>query len=235
MKPVLRFLDDCLSVVYPRLCVACQEEQPPVKEIVCTRCHYHLPATNLHLDKENSFTERFWGRIPIRTGAAIFQFSKDSKVQKMLHNFKYKGNRNIGLKLGQQYGQQLHEIAHFEDVDCIVPVPLHWKKLRTRGFNQSEVFAKALAGEMKASCISNALTRVINSASLAQSGQSRSERLEQIKNAFVRNTKVDLSKYKHILLVDDVLTTGATLEACASQLRELGLPISMATIAMAAQ
>lgn len=207
-----------------------------MKEIICTQCHYHLPETNLHLEKENPFTQRFWGRIPIHTGSAIFQFSKNSKVQKMLHNFKYNGRRNIGVQLGYQYGRQLKEVKHFEDVDCIVPVPLHRKKQLSRGFNQSEIFARALAEEMNADCIGNGLNRVVNSASLAKTASNRSERLDIVKDAFQLNIDVwQRRQFKHILLVDDVMTTGATLEACALQLEALGLPISMATIAMTEQ
>ena len=234
MKSVLRFLDDCTSLVYPRLCLACLKKQPASKkEVICTHCNYYLPKTHFHLDKENNFTERFWGRIQLHTGAAIFQFSKGSGVQKMLHNLKYKGQKELGIQLGKQYGKELKKIEHFKDVDCIVPVPLHPSKRYERGYNQSEIFADGLSEEMKKECIAHGLARTIHSKALAK--QSRADRLLHITNAF-RLQQPERLRGKHILLVDDVLTTGATLEACATKLLQLNnVRVSMATIAITGQ
>lgn len=234
MNSIIQLLDDCLSLVYPRLCLACHFEQPIHQELICTQCHYNLPKTQQYLDQENRFTQRFWGRVAINTGAAIFQFSQDSGVQRMLHNLKYKGRKDIGVRLGEEYGRKLKKMSHFQDVDYIIPVPLHPRKLRERGYNQSAAFAEGLSETMGKPFLMNGLRRIVYNKSLARSGVSRAERFQTIATAF-QVKRIEKLRDAHVLLVDDVLTTGATLEACAIQLLEnvTDIKVSMATIAMA--
>lgn len=225
------YLNDLVSLLYPNLCMACSENLPSRGEIICLRCQYKLPKTNFHLEKDNPFTERFWGRLSLENGASLYHFVKGGRVQELLHRLKYLGKHEIGLRLGQWYGHQLRESPLYKDIDLIVPVPLHPRKERLRGYNQSAMFAKGLSESMGKPWSKNALLR--NTFTETQTHKSRAERLENVLEVFeVANTKALESK--HILLVDDVMTTGATLEACGSKI--LGVPgtkLSMVTIAIA--
>jgi len=231
MRKLLRPIEDLLCLFFPHLCLACERNAPPYHEYICTPCRATLPEANIHFDKENPFTERFWGRADIHSAAALYLFTKGSRVQNLIHHLKYDGKKEIGFLLGRQFGSQLKRSPLFAGVDVIVPVPLHPRKRRIRGYNQSEEFANGMSESMGKPCLSNGLKRIVHAES--QTKKSREERVAKFKTEFVVNQPVAL-KGKHILLVDDVLTTGATLEVCASQL--LGLPgtqVSLATMAMA--
>lgn len=219
-----------ISLFYPHLCLACVEEQPPTGEIICLQCQYQLPKTNYHLERENPFTERFWGRIPLQSGAALYHFLKGGRTQQLLHQLKYGGKQEIGRIVGEWYGHELQKISWFQAIDVIVPVPLHPTKKRIRGYNQTDSFAEALSRILGKSWLPNGLRRVVHTQS--QTTKSRIERFQNVIQAFEVN-QPEILTGKHVLLVDDVLTTGATLEACATKI--LALPstkVSMVTIAM---
>lgn len=172
-----------------------------------------------------------WGRAEIQTAAALFLFTKGSRVQHLIHHLKYDGKKEIGVSLGRKFGFQLKRSPLFSQIDLIVPVPLHPRKQKIRGYNQSELFAAGLSESMGIPYLKDGLKRVVHSES--QTKKSREERVTKIKEVFAVN-KRDLLSEKHILLVDDVMTTGATLEVCATLL--LGIPgtkVSLATIAIA--
>ncbi len=229
--PLVRYLDDLVSLFYPRLCLACSKNLPPKELAICLPCQYHLPKTNYHLEAENPFTERFDGRIPIRTGAALYHFIKKGKVQQLIHHLKYKQQKNIGLKLGTLYGHHLKKSEIFQTAQLIVPVPLHPRKEKIRGYNQSDLFAQGLSESMQIPWAKNALQRT--SMSDSQTKKTRLERLANVRTAFSVNHPDQLMA-KHVLLVDDVLTTGATLEACGEKILEIkGCSLSLATIAIA--
>jgi ComF family protein len=231
MRNLLHAIEDFFSLFYPHLCLACEKNAPPYGEYLCTECRATLPETRFHLNKENPFTERFWGRAHLQSGAAMYLFTKGSRVQNLLHQLKYKGKKEIGLMLGRQFGASLKRSPHFAGVEVIVPVPLHPRKLKIRGYNQSEYFAQGLSESMNIPCFKNGLKRIVHADSQTQ--KNREERLHNIKEAFVVNMPKHLEG-KHILLVDDVLTTGATLEVCANELLKLkNAKLSMATIAIA--
>ena len=227
----LGFIEDFVALFYPRLCLACSQNTPPKNDFICLLCQYKLPKTNYHLEKENKFTERFWGRLELQTGAALYHFSKGGRTQQLIHNLKYQNKRELGVKLGELYGELLAQTPWFQSVDLIVPVPLHPKKLHKRGYNQSDQFAMGLSTSLQKPWSGKVLLR--KSYTESQTHKSRFERLQNVFNAFALS-KANLITGKHILLVDDVLTTGATLEACGLQI--LSAPntrLSMATIAIA--
>jgi ComF family protein len=230
MRKLLHLLDDFLGLFYPYLCLACQENAPPYGEDICTACRATMPETDFHLRKENPFTDRFWGRLPLEAGAAMYLFSKESRVQHLIHQLKYNGKGEIGEILGRQYGYSLKNSRLFAGVDLVVPVPLHPRKKRIRRYNQSALFAQGLSESMGVPLLENGLERLVHSES--QTKKSRLKRFENVKEVFAVGKPARLTG-KHILLVDDVLTTGSTLEACSQKILELpGTKVSLATIAI---
>ena len=183
------------------------------------------------MQKENAFTERFWGRISLHTGTSLYYFSKGGRTQKLIHHLKYHNKQNIGVKLGNLLGGFLSEAPLYQDVDLIIPVPLHAKRERFRGYNQSDLFAKGLSEAMQIQWQKNILVR--NQMTDTQTKKSRIDRFKNVENAF-SVVQPQAIQNKHILIVDDVLTTGATLEACANQILKIpGTTVSLATIAFA--
>lgn len=216
---------------YPRLCLACERKDVPPKQILCISCEAKLPRTNFHLYKENEFTQRFWGRLPLEYACALYFFEKESRAQNLIHNLKYKGKQKVGIMLGQVFGKLLKDTPSYQDIDLIIPIPLHRKKERQRGFNQSAVFAQGISEEMEIPWQRDILIKTKNTSS--QTKKSRKERFENVVEAFHVLSPKKLEG-KHILLVDDVLTTGATLEAGAVKVLEVpDTKVSLATIAFA--
>ena len=231
MNTLLRYLDNMYCLFYPRLCLACERKDIPPKQILCISCEAKLPRTNFHLFQENEFTQRFWGRISLEAASALYFFEKESKAQTLIHNLKYKGKQKVGVMLGQVLGDLLKDSPHYQDIDVIIPIPLHRKKERQRGFNQSDVFAQGLSDSMGIPWQRDVLIRTTYTSS--QTKKSRKERFENVVQAF-HVLQPEKIKGKHILLVDDVFTTGATLEAGAVKILEVpDTKISLATIAFA--
>ncbi len=231
LHELLHPMQDLLSLMYPNLCAACSEQVPPRQEVICLRCQYKLPRTNFHQEKDNPFTERFWGRVPLESGAALYHFVKGGRVQDLIHRLKYEGRRDIGTQLGKLYGTQLRESPWFKGVELIVPVPLHPAKEHRRGYNQSALIAAGLSETMGVPWLRQGLIRAAFTET--QTRKSRTERIANVARVFQIGNAAKL-RGKHILLVDDVMTTGATLEACAEAILELpGTRLSMATLAIA--
>ncbi|MEQ1747336.1 MAG: phosphoribosyltransferase family protein [Saprospiraceae bacterium] len=181
--------------------------------------------------RENSFSERFWGRLPIETGTAMYFFNRKSPIQKALHRLKYQNQPDIGVRIGWLLGNQLRQSPLYRDLDGIVPVPLHPQKEHLRGYNQSEKLAEGIAETLNVPVLKGVLVRV--SISESQTRKKRMARFENVDEVFAVR-RPDRAKGKHLLLVDDVLTTGATLEACGKQLLNVpNVRLSMATIAIA--
>lgn len=219
------------DLFFPHLCLACGVHQLQGNAILCFSCKRKLPKTEMHTMQENRFTDRFFGRIYLQAGAAIYHFKEGNQVQALIHQLKYKGKASVGERLGEDYGKLLANNPLFSTVDIIVPVPLHPTKERKRGYNQSDYFAKGLAKTMQKPWLKKGLIRTKYGKSQTQ--KNRLERYENVLQSFKIGQFAAL-KDKHILLVDDVLTTGATLEACATKI--LAIPntkISMVTIAIA--
>ena len=221
-----------LHLFYPELCVACGNGLISGETYICLDCKLNLPRTGFHKYSGNPADQIFWGRFPLQRASSYLYFEKAAGVQKILHNIKYQGGKQLAKTVGQWYGTELKTIENYKDINFIIPVPLHKSKIISRGYNQSEWFAIGLSETMKIPFQNNNLLRIHKSET--QTRKTRSKRWENVSEIFnVANP--ELLKNKHILLVDDVVTTGATLEACAQKLLSLncGIKISIATIAFA--
>ncbi|MBM3435086.1 MAG: ComF family protein [Bacteroidetes bacterium] len=227
----MNLFDDFISLFFPKTCFACGNNLFTNEKIICTSCLVRLPRTNFHKDNNNPLSRVFWGRVKVESSASLFYFRKGGRVQHLVHQLKYKGHREIGVFLGELLGSDLTGSNGFDSVEKIIPIPLHEKKLRKRGFNQSEVFAQGLASAMKKELDTTSVVRTI--ATSTQTKKSRYKRWENVNEIFVLRKPETLSG-KHILLVDDVVTTGATMEACIQTiLLAPGSKVSVASIAFA--
>ncbi len=220
---------DLINLFYPSICQICGSELYINQNILCTSCVNELPITNFHLDNDNPVEKVFYGRIPIVNATSLLIFKKKSGVQKLIHNLKYRGHQEIGIYLGNWLGEELAKTATYQNVDMVIPVPLHKKKLRKRGFNQVEAFGRKIALALNVPYIDDVLQKT--SYSNTQTLKSRLARWGNIEESFVLVNSEKI-KNKHLLLIDDLITTGATLEACADVLLEVeNVRISIATMA----
>jgi len=231
MSHIFSLLDDFLSLFYPRLCAGCQTSLVRGEEVICLGCLADLPKTGFEKITDNPVAQLFWGRADIALATSFCSFDKGGIMQHLMHQLKYKGSREIGEKLGLVFGTDLLRSAPYLDVDFLIPVPLHPKRERTRGYNQSAEIGKGISAALEKPLITGNLVR--NLYSNSQTNKGRFERWENVKELFgVRNPKI--LEGKHLLLIDDVVTTGSTLEACAQVLLKIpGTTVSIATIACA--
>lgn len=218
-------------LLYPQLCVACNASlTTSAHQCFCFKCRATIELVDFPFDN-NEVIDRLWGRTRLDAAASLYYFRKKSPVQWALHHLKYGNQPEIGRRLGRLLGQKLYPMPLFQDVDCIVPVPLHPLKERQRGYNQSMAFALGLAEALHAPVLGNALVR--NQFSASQTRKHRDERFQNVGEVFSAAQPQRL-KGQHVLLVDDVLTTGATIEMCGNLIeRAGGRKLSVATIAVA--
>jgi ComF family protein len=222
---------DFVSMLFPEYCLMCSGPLERGEESICIHCKYNLPVTNYHLTNSTEVLHKFWGKVPIRYAWAYLKFTKQGDVQKVLHRLKYNGHQQIGITLGNWYGYELKSAALHEEFDLILPVPLHPNKLKKRGYNQSDTFAKGLSDSMILPWYQNILQK--GTFNETQTNKRRLERWQNVKDVYYVKD-VDAIANKRILLVDDVVTTGSTLEACAQTLLDAGCKeVSIAAIATA--
>ena len=227
----MKIFDNILSLFYPRLCVACGDALQQNEQHLCLHCMMHLPETNFHKNHDNPLMNIFAGRVRVGEVASLLYYKKGNNVQHILHALKYKGQKELGSFLGEYYGLLLAQEPRFQSVDCIIPIPLHPKKQRKRGYNQSEWFAKGLSAGMNKPYRTDILTRA--QFTETQTRKSRFNRWENVKEVFVA-TEDNSVRGLHLLVCDDVLTTGATMEAAIQQLQTLpDVKISVVTLATA--
>lgn len=227
----MNLFDDFLSLIFPNLCVSCGNSLFKHEEIICTRCDFYLPRTGFHNYSDNPVMQLFTGIIEPENAVSCFYFNKGTHIQTLIHNLKYKGRRDIGVLLGKRYGFDLKTVHSFATLDLIIPVPLHPKKLLERGYNQSEEFAKGLSESLNVPVDKGSVKR--SRATETQTRKSRFNRWENVNEIFEVVNKENLEN-KHVLVVDDVITTGATLQSCYSSLSAVkGIKISLASIAVA--
>jgi ComF family protein len=220
-----------VHLLFPRLCEGCRAPLLYEERVLCMSCVFELPQTGFHDKPDNEAALRIAGRIAYRHATAFAYFTVDGLLQHLLHRLKYAGRKSVGSYLGEQFGYALRAAPWIKDVDGIVPVPLHPEKEAKRGFNQSTVIAEGLSQVLGIPVYANALFRTRDTES--QTRKSREERIKNMQDAFQLNKEV-LQANNHVLLIDDVLTTGATLEAAASAFVALrGLRLSVAAIGLA--
>lgn len=225
------WLHSILNLFYPRVCAACGETLLKDEETVCLKCRYLLPKTGYELNPDNPLAQTFYGRVKFHAVTACFFFAKTGKVQHLIHELKYKGNKEAGIFLGQQLGETIKDAPLFQGVDYLIPVPLHPKREKQRGYNQSLMIAKGINEVTGIPIGDKYLIRAVNTAT--QTKKSAEERYKNVKDIFEVRFPEELEG-KYVLLIDDVLTTGATLESCAHQLENVpGITISAATAACA--
>lgn len=224
-----QYFHDFIFLFFPKLCLGCKQTLVAQEDYICTLCQYSLPYTHFHLDKNNRAAKKLWGRVPIEAAASYFYFITDSPTQQILYSIKYWNHPKAAHYFGKNYGLELAKSAVFKEATIIIPVPLHRKKLRKRGYNQTDYFGSGLSESMGITMDATILKRIHHSESQTQ--KSRYERYENSKEAFFVENPEQL-KNQHILLIDDVLTTGSTLEACAHALLKVeGVKISIVTLA----
>lgn len=220
-----------INLFFPEVCYACLRFLSDNENFICTHCRHHLPVTNFHFNNSNAVKKVLYGRAIIENGTALFRFEKQGLVQQLIHGLKYKGYQNIGFTLGNWLGAELKTVQAYKNIDLVIPVPLHKSKLKKRGYNQVSKFAQQIAQALNATYTDQVLLKTSQSAS--QVNKKRWARWNNTNTLFVLNNKTKIEN-KHILIVDDVITTGATLEACINVLQQANnVKISIATIAIA--
>ncbi|QGY43774.1 ComF family protein [Maribellus comscasis] len=231
MKQLAQNIDDLLELFFPSLCITCENRLAGGERFLCFDCWQDLPVTNFHLNVENKVAQLFWGRVQIHSATSYFSYKKGSRYQKLIHFIKYKGMKELGFEIGQRFGFILKESENFCNVDSVVPVPLHPKKYKSRGYNQSEWIARGISKSMGIPVSTQNLYRKIFTST--QTRKNRFERWQNVEGIFGIKNPQEFEK-KQILLIDDVVTTGSTLEACAFQLLKIkGVKVAIATLAFA--
>jgi ComF family protein len=225
-------INDFLSLIYPRRCEACANGLYGHEAFICNYCKLNLPKSNFHLQTQSELSMVLAGRVPVQVAGSYYLYEKSGKIQKLLHAIKYEDQKELGEYIGSLYGQVLLETLSY-NVDVIMPIPLHKKKLQRRGYNQSEWFAKGLAKQLLKPLDTASMQRVKDTST--QTKKKKYQRWENVEGIFSVNEFSSLVN-KHILLVDDVITTGATIEAAWLALKKIpGVRVSVASIAFAAR
>lgn len=227
----MKLFKSLINLLFPRVCSACGNILLESEDTVCTTCRFLLPKTGYELHPDNPLAQIFYGQMPFHAVTAEFFFSKTGKVQHLIHGLKYHHCRENGIFLGQEIGKSLLQAPDYQGIDFIIPIPLHPKKEKIRGYNQSHVIAEGISEIMNVPIAERCLVRSVFTDT--QTKKSREERYQNVKDIFeVKND--DKLEGKHVLLVDDVLTTGATLMSAGKALMQVeGIKISVATAACA--
>ncbi|TAH41788.1 MAG: ComF family protein [Bacteroidetes bacterium] len=224
-------LDGLAYLVFPETCPACMKPLNRGEKCLCTTCRFRLPRTQFYKDDRNPVFKQFWGKVNIEAACAYYHFGKGEKVQNLIHYLKYKGRQDIGEFTGELFGYEIMNTHPYSTVDLIVPVPLHPAKLKIRGYNQSDCFAEGIANAMGVPYNKNVLLRT--RATDTQTRKHRYERYENVNRVFSVPSP-ELIRGKHVLLVDDVITTGSTFIACAEELLSVpGTKVSIGALACA--
>ena len=219
-----------INLFFPKSCAGCHSFLLSDEKVICTQCRHEIPLTNHHKIQENEVIQKFYGRIPLEYGSALFYFHKKGIVQEMIHKLKYKGHEEISETIGNWYAAELKDLEQLKNIDYIIPVPLQKKRLRERGYNQVEGFGKAMAENLKIPYEDQILQRKLYTKT--QTKKNLLGRIDVIDNVFDVSFSVN-HHGKHFLLIDDVITTGSTLESCSRALLKIpNAKISVICMAM---
>lgn len=222
-----------VHLFYPHTCTGCGSDLLSTDNLLCLKCIHNLPHTNFAALANNQIEKDFWGRINLEAACSQFYFSKEFLIQHLIHQLKYKGDTKIGFYLGEIMGKTLLKSNRFSTIDALVPLPLYADKEHKRGYNQATVICNGMSAVMNIPVLNEAVVR--KQATETQTRKHRTERWENVKDSFKVAKPGELSS-KHVLLVDDVITTGATLEACGNVILQQGdVKLSIATLAYAAK
>lgn len=225
-------LRDVASLIMPRTCLACGRVLLENESCICLSCRYNIPLTNFSKRKDNPVKLLFENVLPVESATAMYWFVGGTEWQRIIHSFKYYGRWFFAQKMGEWFGEELYDSGNFDDVDLIIPIPLHYRRRLRRGYNQSEELALGIGRKLGVKCDFRSVRRCLYNDS--QTSKSRSERWDNVEEIF-EVQHVERLRGRHILLVDDVLTTGATMASCASTILKAcngDVRISIATLAV---
>jgi ComF family protein len=226
-----KLLNSLSHLVFPNLCVCCDGYLTFQEEAICDLCYFRLPRFENYANPENSVAKKLWGRLPLVYSSSYLQFNSNSDVRKILHEIKYKGNRNLGIEMGKALGRAMLKIPQLTNADIIIPIPLHPKRELERGYNQSNLIAHGMSEVMGKHVYADSVVR--KKYNSTQTSKKRYERFIN-SNEIFKVVKPQLLENKHAILIDDVITTGATIEACGNALLEIeGLKLSVVSLAAA--
>jgi ComF family protein len=231
MSTLQSIFSDTVHLFYPQICNGCGSDLLSDNQLLCLLCINQLPHTNFAQHANNPLEKIFWGRIPLTSAHSKFYFAKETLIQELIHQLKYKGNQDIGYFLGQLMGNSLLNSNRFKNIDFLIPLPLFPEKERKRGFNQATVICNGISAQMNIPVMKDNVIR--RRFTETQTKKHRTERWENVADSFQVKDHTLLSD-KNILLVDDVVTTGATLEACGLAIAQsANVKLSVATLSMA--
>ena len=228
MKMIRDIKESLLHLVFPHVCAGCGSDSPEPQHELCLKCLSSLPQTNFHLFPSNPVEKIFWGRLPLASATALCYFSKESLMQHLMHQLKYRGNKELGFYLGRLMGQALASSNRFSFIDALIPLPLFPAKERKRGYNQASLLCEGMAEALQKPVLKNVVVRTSYTDTQTKKG-----RVERWQNMEGRFELIDphAIEGKQLLLVDDVVTTGATLEACGREIIQArNVQLSIATL-----
>ncbi len=222
-----------MHLFYPHVCTGCGSDIIEQENLLCLKCVNTLPHTNFAMHANNAVEKIFWGRVPLTAATSEFYFAKGTVVQHLIHEFKYKGNKDVGTYLGAMMGSSILSTNRFKKIDALIPLPLYADKEHKRGVNQAKILCEGMSEVMNVPVITNNVVR--KRFTQTQTKKHREERWQNVEGSF-KVDAIEQLKDKHVLLVDDVITTGATLEACGKEILNIdNVQLSVATLAYASK